>query len=80
MALVPNGPLVGVGQIFTSVRTEPLTAEDLAFIYANDFAIVIVGRTQYQDLSNNIYTTDFCYATFITGATNDCGGRHNEVR
>jgi hypothetical protein len=80
-AIVPGGEIVEIGQQFTTALTDgPLTAEDLTFIYGHDLSVVVVGRIQYRDISGqNLYWLDFCRSTFLTGAINDCGGRHNEV-
>ena len=67
LILPPGGP-PSVDQSFTTVVSLlPLSADEIAFIYSHDFAIVVVGRFQYQDTSGTPYWTDFCTSTFITG-------------
>jgi hypothetical protein len=57
----------------------PLSESDVTFIKTHDFGIYAVGRLQYEDLSGNIYSTDFCYSTFLTGAIPMCP-KHNVIR
>ena len=94
-AILPPGgpsaprPIVPCGEPYRS-RTKihlrgstpaPLTAEEVAFIFGHDLSIVVVGRFQYRDISGkDLYWTDFCNSTFLSGAINDhAGGRHNEA-
>jgi hypothetical protein len=77
-SLTPGQPPIEVGQGFSTINTETLSPGAIAFIYSHDFAIVAVGRFQYEDVSGNLYWTDFCRSTFLTGAINDCE-RHNEI-
>jgi hypothetical protein len=78
-ALIANGPLVDVGQKFSSPYSAPLTKDGRDFIYTHDFGVVTVGRLEYgSSLGDALYWTDFCYSTFLTGAINICP-EHNEA-
>lgn len=77
--LIPGGPPVNIGRQFSTVVSRGVpTADDLVFIYSHDFAVVVVGRVQYKDSFDNLYWTDFCFSTFISGAINNCY-EHNEA-
>jgi hypothetical protein len=73
----PNG--LGEPGFTTAQAHKPLAESDITFIKTHDFGIFVAGRIQYEDMRGKVYSTDFCYSTFLTGAIPMCLN-HNEIR
>jgi hypothetical protein len=75
---VPSDPkkTPAFGTLFSA--TVP-TAEEAAYMFSHDFAIVVVAREQYEDTSGNVYQSDLCFFRFVSGAIGQCE-KHNKMR
>lgn len=58
---------------FATAQTDrPLSVDEHALIPTRDFALIIIGRFEYEDFAGNVYQSDFCHGTLTTGRIAEC--------
>ena len=50
----------------------------IKYIRSHDGGVMIAGRCWYKDTFGNVYRTDFCFMTLMSGAVSTCS-THNEI-